>query len=394
VIRESTYAIVANGFGDGPAQALRDYLVARGASVVTAFHPLTREQGRTHELVRYERGAAIERRLYRLPLRPPASFAADPFVPVRPLRAETWFGFNPLACARGLAERRFGHVRSVVLWSVDFAPDRFGAGTILTRLYDRIDRISCQSADVRVELSEASRDGRNRRHGIVDDGDTLIVPMGAWLERVPVTAPDAVDRRHIVYLGHLVARQGVDCLIEALALLKGRGEPFVADVIGTGPDQARLADQVRALGLESVVRLRGFVADHRHVEAMLAAGSIAVAPYRPDATTFTRFADPGKLKAYVAAGLPIVVTDFPPNARELAREAGAEIVPYEAAAIADALQSGLASKGRWQERRAAALRYARRFDWPALLDPLVSRLDAITPAARGRGRSRSQTPRA
>ena len=43
-----TVAIVSNGFADGPAQALRDYLVARHADVTTIFHPLTPEQGTTH----------------------------------------------------------------------------------------------------------------------------------------------------------------------------------------------------------------------------------------------------------------------------------------------------------------------------------------------------------
>ena len=41
----STFAIVANGFADGPAQALRDYLIAREATVITILHPLTPENG-------------------------------------------------------------------------------------------------------------------------------------------------------------------------------------------------------------------------------------------------------------------------------------------------------------------------------------------------------------
>ena len=35
---------MSNGFAEGPAQALRDFLLAREASVVTIFHPLTPEQ--------------------------------------------------------------------------------------------------------------------------------------------------------------------------------------------------------------------------------------------------------------------------------------------------------------------------------------------------------------
>jgi glycosyltransferase involved in cell wall biosynthesis len=128
------------------------------------------------------------------------------------------------------------------------------------------------------------------------------------------------------------------------------------------------------------VRFHGFVPDHRHVERLLAEASIAAAPYRPD-ETFTQFADPGKLKAYLAAGLPIVLTDVPPNARELAAEGGAEIVPYDAAALADALAGGLESEERWHDRRAAALAYARGFDWPVLLSELVRKLGLELPDA-------------
>src|SRR5690348_13677261 len=109
-------------------------------------HPLTREDGTHHLITEYERAAVVSERHVRLPLRPPLSFFADPLVPLVPPRVDAWFGFNPLACARGLVARRLRRVRSVVLWSVDFVPDRFGRGTPATRLYDRIDRLCCLHA--------------------------------------------------------------------------------------------------------------------------------------------------------------------------------------------------------------------------------------------------------
>ncbi|HYZ90807.1 MAG TPA: hypothetical protein VFA34_00270, partial [Actinomycetota bacterium] len=114
-------AIVSNGFADGPAQALRDYLVGRGTKVVTIFHPLTPEQGTHHRIATYAGGALVRERSVRVPMKPPLSFALDPFVPLRPPPVDVWFGFNPLACARGLVAR----AGRVILWSVDFVPDRF-----------------------------------------------------------------------------------------------------------------------------------------------------------------------------------------------------------------------------------------------------------------------------
>jgi glycosyltransferase involved in cell wall biosynthesis len=312
-------------------------------------------------------GAVVERRHRELPLRPPASFALDPFVPLGLPRVDVWFGFNPLACARGLVARRLGRAGRVVLWSVDFVPDRFGRRSPLTRLYDRVDRLCCERADARVELSEAARRARDERHGLVGGAPVVIVPMGAWLDRVPTVPEDAHAARRVVYLGHLVERQGVDVLLDAIERLPDTS----LDVVGTGPDEPLLRRRAAALGGRA--RFHGFVEDHREVEQLLATASVAAAPYR-GGETMTAYADPGKLKAYLAAGLPIVLTDVPPNARELEREAGATVVEPDAAALAAAIAAVLDDAARWRERRVAALAYVRRFDWDQLLRDALPRL--------------------
>src|SRR5205814_6416929 len=178
-----------------------------------------------------------------------------PFVPLVSPRVDAWFGFNPLACARGLVAR----APFVVLWSVDFVPDRFGTGTIATRIYDRLDRLCCVRADARVELSEAARDGRNRRHRLPPRAaDAHVVPMGSWLDRVPTAPPDGFTHRRVVFLGHLVGRQGVDTLLEALAVLAARGEPVRAEIVGTGPLEATLRTRSTELGLDATVTFHGY----------------------------------------------------------------------------------------------------------------------------------------
>jgi glycosyltransferase involved in cell wall biosynthesis len=71
------------------------------------------------------------------------------------------------------------------------------------------------------------------------------------------------------------------------------------------------------------------------------------------------------------------MTDVPPNARELAREAGAEIVADDATALAAAIGRALESPEQWQARHEAALTYARRFDWNVLLADALAALDAM-----------------
>ena len=369
-ISESRFAILAHGAADSPpASGLRDFLMARGAHLTTITHPLMPEDGRRHEIVTYEPGGRVRRRSVRLPSRPPYTYVVDALVPPWPARVDGWFAYNNLLAARGIAARGVGRADRVVYWAVNFVPDRFGAGTPMTRAYDRVNSWVCRRADHWVDLSRPAMEGRAERHGFGpgDAAPSQVVPVGVWLDRVPHVPEDGWRGRRVAFLGHLVPRQGVARLVEAIAILRGRGDEVVLDIAGHGPQMEELRALVGRLGISDAVSFRGFLSDHREVEAFLAEASVAAAPYETSADSFTRFADPSKLKSYLAAGLPIVMTDVPHNAGELAHQGGAEVVPYEAPAIAEAIARCLRSPDEWSRRRNAALAYAQGFDWNTVL---------------------------
>jgi glycosyltransferase involved in cell wall biosynthesis len=103
------------------------------------------------------------------------------------------------------------------------------------------------------------------------------------------------------------------------------------------------------------------------VEAILAEASVGVAPYLTDVGSFTQFADPGKLKAYLGAGLPIVLTPVPPNAKELEESGAALLVESSPESVASGIQAVFSSAIEWQWRRDAALKLTRRYDWEIIL---------------------------
>jgi glycosyltransferase involved in cell wall biosynthesis len=370
-VQESTFLILANGASYAPpASGLQEYLIEHGARrVTTVRHPLTAEDGNGHEIVTHEPGREPRRHTVRLPARPPYTYPLDLLVPLTTPRVDGWFAFNNLLCARGLLERRAGRAGRVAYWAVDFVPNRFGVGTVMTRSYDALDAHCCRHADLRIELSAAALEGRDGRHGLAPDAGAMrtIAPVGAWLERVPVTPPDGWRSRRVVFIGHLVERMGGETVIGALALLRERGSDVTGDIAGRGPLQERLRAQANRCGLQDAVRFHGFISDHRELERLLSHAAVALAPYNTRVESFTRYADPSKLKSYLAAGLPTLLTSVPPNADELAEQAGAEIVHDDPASLADAIERVLADADVWQRRRAAALEYARRFDWNTII---------------------------
>lgn len=377
-ISESTFVVETSGELDSPpASAVREFLVASGARrVTTIVHPLTPEAAPRHLVETWQPGAGTRTTRVPLPSKPPFTYPLDLVVPPLPPRADVHIGFNSLACGRALAARRLGRVRHVAYWAVDFVPDRFGEGGVLTKAYDALDAWVCRTADVRFEVSEAARTGRNERHGLsaATAARAHVAPMGAWLDRVPQVPADAFARRRVIWIGHMVERQGVDCLVRALDVLARRGVAFEAELVGRGPDEAALRAAVDRSGLTDRVRFPGYVDDHARLEAILAEATVAAAPYDTNVPSFTRYADPAKLKAYLAAGLPIVTTDVPPNAGEVAERGGGEIVPFEPEPMADAIQTLLTDEAAWRRRREAALTLAKEYDWGIIVGRALAAL--------------------
>lgn len=185
------------------------------------LHPLVPEDSRAHVISVFERGELRRERRVRLPARPPLTYPLDLIVPSWP-RVDAWFGFNSLAWLPGLGGRAVGRVSTVVYWCVDFVDDRFGGGG-LTRVYNALDGLCCRQADARFELSQAALEAPDARHTPSAEGlaPAYVVPMGAWLDRVPTTGERQRERRP-VFLGHVVPRQGAETLVRSIGLLVGR----------------------------------------------------------------------------------------------------------------------------------------------------------------------------
>lgn len=377
------FLLVANGAADSPpASGLRDWLVRRGAQVTYVLHPLGPEEGGRHTVLRYADGRQAGDRSVRLPSRPPFTYPLDLAVPPLLPRADVVVAFNNLHAARALVTRR---PRQVVYWAVDFVTDRFGAGTPLTRAYDALDAWVCRHADARFEVSEAALDARDALHGRSSAAaPARVVPIGTWLDRVPTVPEDGCGRRRVVFIGHLVERMGGRTVVEALGLLARRGVAVTGDIAGRGPEEDALRARAAELGLGDRLTFHGFISGHERLEALLATASVALAPYSTTVESFTRYADPSKLKSYLGAGLPILLTDVPPNAAELAAHGGAEVVADTPEAFADAIERLLADEDQWRRRRAAALDYVKRFDWDVVLCEAFAPL-GISAGGRPRG---------
>jgi glycosyltransferase involved in cell wall biosynthesis len=365
-----TFLIVASGYASGPAQALVDFLKVSDAEVVEFLqHPLVAEGPGNHIQTLVTGNGDLKVKVRRRPNRPPITYVFDFITPLNLRRSDVWISFNALATIQGLIFRKLRRTNYVVHWSVDFVPRRF-TNSLVNWVYETFDKRCCKAADLRIELSNSAMENREKQYGLLkeESARALVVPMGFWMDKVPMCEEDVWQAKRIVFLGHLVERMGLDVLLGACKTLRDRNVLFHLDIIGGGPLSDWLSEQIKIDNLQASVSLLGFEADHSVLARILASSTVAVAPYAPDPDSFTRFADPGKIKDYLGAGLPIILTDVPPNATELAEFGGAEIVAHNSYALADAIQNIFADNDEWKKRRADALNYRSQFDWKVMLE--------------------------
>ncbi len=170
---------------------------------------------------------------------------------------------------------------------------------------------------------------------------------------VGIARPESAAPRIASVSGHF-HRKGVDVLLRAYALLRDRGAPFRAVVVGGGTlleEHRRLAKRLR---LDDVVRIVGLVPD---VAPYLVSSDVFVLPSRSEQS--------GSLSLIEALeyGLPVVASNCDGIPEDLAgSEAGVLVPPGDPQALANALERLVRDPDeRLRRGHAARSRFVERF---------------------------------
>jgi len=162
-------------------------------------------------------------------------------------------------------------------------------------------------------------------------------------------------RSRVVYIGRFVPKKGLDTLVEACALLRGRGLEVSCHLYGRGELEGALRARIAAGGLTGAVVLEAPVPNER-IYSLMNRDDVFVCPsrYMPDGE---RDGIPVTLIEAMAAGITVVSTPVS-GIPELIEDGanGYLVPPDDSVALADVLAALLGSEAR----RAAVADAARR----------------------------------
>jgi glycosyltransferase involved in cell wall biosynthesis len=151
----------------------------------------------------------------------------------------------------------------------------------------------------------------------------------------------------LITVGALSARKGQEYAIGALARLQSRGVDVSLELVGSGPDEAKLRKKAASDGIESRVRFAGEQTDPR---PHLACADLFVLPSRQEGFS-------NALLEAMACALPVVATDVGGNAEALVDGEGGRLVPPQ---DSEALAAAIAEMASDRERLVAMGRFNRR----------------------------------
>lgn len=176
----------------------------------------------------------------------------------------------------------------------------------------------------------------------------------------------------LLSIGRLVKTKGHDVLINACHQLKQRGVPFQLQIVGSGPIEAELRQQIDDRGLTDVIELRGGMAFADVLDTLEAADVFCLAPrmipgQAPDGI-------PNVIAEAMALRVPVVSTQVSAIPELVETEVSGLLVPVDDVdAFANALQR-LAENPKFaaQISDAAATKVAYRFDQNRNIEALLA----------------------
>ena len=195
--------------------------------------------------------------------------------------------------------------------AVDHGTDR--DGSIRYRTVRGVETWACRNADRVVVICDGLKEDLTRRGIPADKIDISwnAIDPGSFQPGEPDRAfareHGLEGKRVLGFLGSFYGYEGLELLVSAMGVLRSRREDLKLLLVGGGPREDALRDQIRREGLEQVIVMPGRIAKER-IPGLY--GLVDILVYPRYSTRLTELVTPLKPLEAMAMGKPLVASDI------------------------------------------------------------------------------------
>lgn len=281
------------------------------------------------------------------------------------LRHKKWnffIGFESINAIGGIMLRKIGKVDSVIYYVSDYSPNRYH-NKWFNVLYLWLDRFAARNSDVIWDVSPAMHPARvkaglNKK----ESAPVLVVPNALYPQQIKFENSSKIEPLSLVFMGTLGPENGPDLAIEALPLVLKRYPKARLHIVGGGREE-ELQMLSRKLKVNRNVVFHGFIASREDVSKVIRRFMIGLAPYINFKESARLYGDATKIRAYMAAGLPVITTTVPPLGAEVLKKGAAIVVNDNKEEIANSIVALFKDKKRYLKMRKHAMLFAKNNTW-------------------------------
>ncbi|MBA3723308.1 MAG: glycosyltransferase [Candidatus Levybacteria bacterium] len=371
-------AIVSHIYATGPTHALEEYLVKKTKKLIFIGHPFVfAKDTRSHMRV-YNDSKKKSVNTF-LPLKLQSQFLSlvkDTIVTMYwimkngPL--DVYIGADCFNGAVGVFLKKVGLVKKTIFWTIDYIPNRF-PNKFMNKIYHSLDTYCVKESDMVWNLSQVMVTEREKK-GVAKKyrGKQIVVPMGT--EGNIISVPFSKIKRYTaIHMGHLIPKQGVQLIIEAMPDILKKVPKFHLEIIGSGSYEDELKKLADSYKVSKHITWHGFVKSHTEVEKMISYGAFGLAPYVNTKDNYIQFTDPGKVKAYLAADLPIIITKMTQIAYEINDRVCGLAINYDKKEFVNASVTLLTDDNLLKQMKKNVVIMSKDYSWESIFSSALQR---------------------
>jgi glycosyltransferase involved in cell wall biosynthesis len=177
----------------------------------------------------------------------------------------------------------------------------------------------------------------------------------------------SLDRDYIGFVGSFYRYQGLQCLLDAMTIIRRTMPSVHLLLVGDGEAAPELKQQADRLALSACITWAGRI-PYLEVPTWIGAMTLCVAPFRGDRGETS----PVKIFDYLACGKPVIASAIPSVSATFVQEAGVDLVPPDdPVALAQAVLVLLNDPDRQAHMAALGRRFVvQGFSWTHLTNRL------------------------